>query len=63
MIQTLITHTANANATDAEQIITVMVLSAKETETMPKGICLSCYKIGTVNRKGLCHGCAEDMGE
>lgn len=30
---------------------------------MPKGVCLSCYAITTVNRKGLCRACAEDMGE
>lgn len=32
MIQMLIIHTANADAMDAEQIITVMDLSAKETD-------------------------------
>lgn len=28
-----------------------------------KGVCLSCYQIKTISKKGLCKSCAEDMGE
>jgi hypothetical protein len=27
-----------------------------------KGVCLSCYQIKTMSKKGLCKSCAEDMG-